>query len=91
MGRQNGQTTEETQKLSEDWKSLREISKILGRSHSTLKYIFKTIKDFKTNKTKKAHNKLFNEAEERNIVRACKRDPLHALQKACPQTIRIIL
>lgn len=109
MGRQQGQTSIEIRELivkhSKDGKSLREISKIVNRSHSTVQYVLKRYKINKTvkNKTKLAHNKILTSADERYLVRKSKANPFLSAPKlaaiaeselgktVCPQTIRNML
>ncbi|GFQ88581.1 hypothetical protein TNCT_462681 [Trichonephila clavata] len=84
---------------------VREISEIVKRSHSAVHGI---IKRFKTNnqvenKPKKAHNKIFTEADERYLVRKVKVNPFLSApklatiaenelgKKASPSTIRNVL
>ncbi|GFR29549.1 uncharacterized protein TNCT_627591 [Trichonephila clavata] len=108
MSRQRGQTSIELWKLIikhiEDGKSVREISEIVKRSHSTVY----DIKCYKTNnqvenKPKKYHNKIFTEADERYSVRKVKVSPFLSApklaiiaenelgKKASPSTIRNVL
>ncbi|GFW17222.1 transposable element Tc1 transposase [Trichonephila clavipes] len=108
MSRQRGQTSIELRKLiikhKENGKSVREISEIVKRSHSTVH----DIKRYKTNnqvenKSKKAHNKIFTEADERYLVRKVKVNPFLSApklaiiaenklgKKANPSTIRNVL
>lgn len=109
MGRQRGQTSQEIRELivkhSKDGKSLREISKIVNRSHSTIQYVLKRYKVNKTvmNKSKLAPNKIFTSADERYLVRKAKANPFLSAPKlaaiadselgkaVCPQTIRNML
>ncbi|GFQ77056.1 uncharacterized protein TNCT_344401 [Trichonephila clavata] len=109
MSRQRGQTSIELRNLiikhTEDGKSVREISEIVKRSHSMVHDI---IKCYKTNnqvenKPKKAHNKIFTEADERYLVRKVKVNPFLSApklaiiaenelgKKASPSTIRNVL
>ncbi|GFR18089.1 uncharacterized protein TNCT_671061 [Trichonephila clavata] len=87
MSRQRDQTSIELRKLiikhTEDGKSVQEISEIVKRSHSTVHDI---IKRYKTNnqggnKPKKAHNKIFTEADERYLVRKVKVNPFLSVPK----------
>ncbi|GFQ82444.1 uncharacterized protein TNCT_10921 [Trichonephila clavata] len=87
MSRQRGQTSIELMKLiikhTEDGKSVRAISEIVKRSHSTVHDI---IKRYKTNnqvenKLKKAHNKIFTEAGERYLVGKVKVNPFLSAPK----------
>ncbi|XP_055947065.1 uncharacterized protein LOC129980707 [Argiope bruennichi] len=87
MSRQMGQTSIELRKLiikhTEDGKSVREISEIVKRSNSTVHDI---IKRYKTNnqvenKPKKAHKKIFTEADERYLVRKVKVNPFLSAPK----------
>lgn len=87
MGRQNGQTSVDERKLIikhfDDGKSLRQISEIVFRSYSTVRGIvqrYKTTGEIK-NKTKKAHNKVFLESDERYIVREVKTNPFLSAPK----------
>lgn len=109
MGRQRGQTTFEVRELiikhSKDGKSVRDIAKIVDRSHSTVQDIIKRFRTTKTieNKPKTAHNKIFNEADERFLVRKVKINPFLSAPKladiaekelgkhASPSTIRNVL
>lgn len=109
MVRQRGQTSLELRKLIikhfEEGKSLREISKIVDRSRSTIQYILKRFKQNQMveNKSKTAHNKIFTEADERYLTRKSKADPFLSApklaviaeselgKKVCPQTIRNVL
>ncbi|GFV59205.1 uncharacterized protein TNCV_2339461 [Trichonephila clavipes] len=110
MSRQRGQTSIELRKLiikyTEDGKSVCEKYRIVKRSHSTVHDI---IKRYKTNnqvenKHKKAHNKIFTEADERYLVRKVKVNPFllsapklaiiaenELGKKASPSTIRNVL
>ncbi|GFY15495.1 uncharacterized protein TNCV_1573061 [Trichonephila clavipes] len=109
MLRQRGQTSIELRILiiehTEDGKSVREISEIVKRNHSTVHDI---IKRYKTNnqvenKPKKDHNKIFTEADERYLVRKVKLKPFLSApklaiiaenelgKKASPSTIRNVL
>ncbi|GFQ80064.1 zinc finger protein [Trichonephila clavata] len=109
MSRQRGQISIELRKLiikhTEDRKSVREISEIVKRSYSTVHDI---IKSYKTDnqvekKPKKAHNKIFTEADERYLVRKVKVNPFLSApkiaiiaenelgKKASPSTIRNVL
>ncbi|GFT07883.1 transposable element Tc1 transposase [Trichonephila clavipes] len=68
---------------TEDGKSVREISEIVKGSHSAVHDI---IKRYKTNnqvenKLKKAHNKIFTEADERYLVRKVKVNPFFSVPK----------
>ncbi|GFX56664.1 transposable element Tc1 transposase [Trichonephila clavipes] len=87
MSRQRGQTSIELRKLiiklTENGKSVPEISEIVERSHSTVHDI---IKCYKTNnqvenKPKKANNKIFTEADERYLVRKVKVNPFLSVPK----------
>ncbi|GFU80760.1 uncharacterized protein TNCV_514871 [Trichonephila clavipes] len=87
MSRQRGQTSIELKKLiikhTEDAKSVREISDIVKRSHSTVHVI---IKRYKTNnqvenKPKKAHYKIFTESDERYLMRKVKVNPFLSAPK----------
>ena len=85
--RQTGQTSIEIRKLiiqhSEEGKSVRDISKIVKISHSTVHNIIKRYKNLKTveNKPKVANNKIFTEAEERLLVRKVKANPFLSAPK----------
>ncbi|GFT49368.1 uncharacterized protein TNCV_4583361 [Trichonephila clavipes] len=109
MSRQWGQTSIELRKLiikhTEDGKSVREISEIVKRSHSTVHDIIKRSKTNNQveNKPKKANNKSFTEADERYLVRKVKTysflsAPKLAIiaenelgEKASPSTIKNVL
>ncbi|GFY21828.1 uncharacterized protein TNCV_1169721 [Trichonephila clavipes] len=87
MSRQRGQTSIELRKLiikqSEDGNSVREISEIVKRSHSTDHDIIKRNKTNNQveNKPKKAHNKIFTEPGERYLVRKVKVNPFLSAPK----------
>ncbi|GFQ78852.1 uncharacterized protein TNCT_10901, partial [Trichonephila clavata] len=78
MSRQKGQMSIELRKLiikhTEDGWSVREISEIVKRKHSTVHDIIKRYKTINQveNMPKKAHNKIFTEADERYLVRKVK-------------------
>lgn len=109
MGRQNGQIPIEIRKLiiehHKTGKSVREIGKIIKRSHSSVHNIIKRYKNNNQieNKTKKSNRKIFTEADERLIVRKIKKNPkLSAVKltneiqtelkkKAHPETVRNVL
>ncbi|GFW29365.1 uncharacterized protein TNCV_743071 [Trichonephila clavipes] len=106
MSRQRGQTSITLRKLiikhTEDGKSVRKISEIVKRSHLTVHDIIKRIKTNNQveNKPKKAHNKIFTEADVRYLVRKVKINPFFSAPKlaiiaenelgknASPSTIR---
>ncbi|GFR06480.1 hypothetical protein TNCT_493191 [Trichonephila clavata] len=87
MSRQRCQTSIELRKLiikhTEDGKSVREISEIVKRSHSTVHDIIKRNKTNNQveNKTKKTHNKIFTKADERYLVRKVKVNPFLSATK----------
>lgn len=109
MGRQSGQTSFELRELIinhfKDGLSVRNIAKIVKRSHST---VHDVIKRFRTrnsveNQSKPSKRKIFTESEERWMVRQVKKNPKLSApklaieakrylgKKANPETVRIIL
>lgn len=103
------QTTVAERKIAisqyESGKSYRDIAKLLNRSHATIQSIIQRYKNYGTveNKVKTSNRKIFNNADERWIVRKVKADPKlsapklatevenHLGKKANAETIRRIL
>lgn len=81
MGRQRGQTSVEVRNLVikhfSDGKSVREIGKIVDRSHSTVHNIIKRFKSFNSveNRAKGGRKRIFTDSDERWIVQQIKKNP----------------
>ena len=109
MGRQRGQTTRQERELIiqhyKQGKSLKEIAKIVNRSHSTIQDVIARYKVSNSTENKRKTNgrKIFNDREERWIIRQVKKTPTISApklavkaeeptgKKAHAETIRIIL
>lgn len=109
MGRQRGQTSVDIRELiishHKSGKTIREIGKLVNRSHSTVHNIVKRYQQFQNveNRPKKATNKIFSESDERFLVRKIKINPFLSAPKlaeiaevdlgkrACASTIRNML
>lgn len=109
MGRQRGQTSLEIRKIVinhfRDGRSVREIAKMVNRSHSTVHDVIKRFKlrNSLENLPKFSARKIFTDHDERWILREVQKNPKlsapklttlakeHLNKAANPETIRIIL
>lgn len=109
MSRQNGQIPIEIRNLiikhHKSGKSVREIGKIVERSHSSVHNVIKRFNDNKQikNKSKKSNRKIFTEVDERWIVRKIRQNPklsavkitneveIQLQKKVNPETVRNVL
>lgn len=81
MGRQRGQTPLNIRELiishHKSGKGIREIGRMVGRSHSTVHNIIKRYKEFQSveNRSKKSKSTIFSESDKRFLVRKIKENP----------------